>query len=148
MALVWGVAWAGFGLLVGVASKLLPFLPWDVVFRTFDAPLPALGMPGFIGGFLFSFVLAIASRNKRFEELSIPRFLILGGIGGLLVALVPATMVLVGMATLRPGLSVWQLLGMFAPPCILLGAVSAAGTLAIAKRAERADPVEHAELSA
>lgn len=141
MAVVWGAAWAAFGLLIGVASKILPFAFWDTFFTYFDAPLPALGMPGFIAGALFSAVLAIASRNRRFEELSLPRFTALGALGGLLVSLIPAAMVLVGMATLAEGLELWKVTAIVAVPCTLLGAASAAGTLAIAKRAARTDPV-------
>ena len=58
MGLTWAVAWALFGLLIGVSSVLLPFLPWERFFDVFDAPLPALGVPGFVGGVIFSIVLA------------------------------------------------------------------------------------------
>lgn len=145
MAVLWGAAWAGFGLLVGVSSILLPFLPWDVVFKWFDAPLPALGMPGFIAGALFSVVLSIAARHRRFDELSLPRITLLGALGGLLVSLIPAAMVLVGMATLAEGLVLWKVTAIVAVPCTLLGAGSAALTLTIAQRGERARREEPAD---
>jgi hypothetical protein len=53
MGLTWAVAWALYGVLIGVASRVLPGLPWNSLFEIFDAPLPALAIPGFIGGVLF-----------------------------------------------------------------------------------------------
>jgi hypothetical protein len=134
MGLTWAVGWALFGLLIGVASILLPGLPWDVFFSVFDAPLPALAVPGFVGGALFSLVLGIAGRRRRFDELSLPRFAAWGALGGLLLSLVPAAMVIVGLATLRPDLALWPSTAMIAVPLTLLGAASAAGSLLLARR--------------
>ena len=74
VVLSWAAGWALFGLLIGVASNLLPFLPWHYFFAVFDGPLPALAIPGFVGGALFSTVLGVAGRRRRFDELSLPRF--------------------------------------------------------------------------
>ncbi len=74
MGLTWAVGWALFGVLIGIASLLLPGLPWDLFFEVFDAPLPALAVRGFVGGAFFSTVLGIAGRRRRFDELSLPRF--------------------------------------------------------------------------
>ena len=74
MGLTWAVGWAITGVLVGVASLLLPNLPWDAFFAVFDAPLPALAIPGFVGGAIFSMVLGVVGRRRRFHELSLPRF--------------------------------------------------------------------------
>ena len=74
MGLTWGFGWAIAGVLIGVASILLPGLPWDAFFEVFDAPLPAFAIPGFFAGVFFSTVLAIAGRRRRFRELSLPRF--------------------------------------------------------------------------
>ena len=52
MGLTWAAGWALVGVLIGVTSRLLPGLPWDALFEVFDAPLPALAIPGFIGGAL------------------------------------------------------------------------------------------------
>ncbi len=89
MGVIWAVGWAVAGLLVGVASRLLPWLPWDAFFAIFDAPLPALAVPGFMGGMLFAGVLMVVGRRRRFEELSLLRFTAWGAVGGLLLALVP-----------------------------------------------------------
>jgi hypothetical protein len=138
MGLAWAAGWALVGVLIGVASRLLPGLPWDSFFEVFDAPLPALAIPGFFGGALFSIVLGIAGRRRRFDELSLLRFGAWGAVGGLLLSLLPAALVAVGLASLgRPGLDLWQITAVIAGPLTLLSAASAAGTLAVARMAEK-----------
>ncbi|HEU4996016.1 MAG TPA: hypothetical protein VFT29_14430 [Gemmatimonadaceae bacterium] len=140
MGLTWAVGWALVGLMIGLTSRLLPGLPWwNSFFRFFDAPLPALAVPGFVGGALFSVVLGIAGRRRRFSELSLPRFAAWGALGGLLLGLVPATMVTLGLATLAPGLDLWRLTGIISVPCTLLSAASASGQLLLARKAEKRD---------
>lgn len=133
MGITWAVAWALVGLLIGVASRILPGLPWDAFFDVFDAPLPALAVPGFIGGVLFSIVLGIAGRRRRLEQLSLTRFTLWGAAGGLLLGLIPAAMVGLGLATLRPELTTWRLTSLIAGPCTLMGAASAFGYLRLAR---------------
>ena len=136
MGLTWAAGWALVGVLIGVTSRLLPGLPWDAVFEVFDAPLPALAIPGFVGGALFSVVLGIAGRRRRFDQLSLPGFAAWGAVGGLLLSLVPAAWVAVGLGSLsRPDGSLWRLTE--AIPLALLSAVSAAGTLAVARMSEK-----------
>jgi hypothetical protein len=137
MGLTWAAGWALAGVLIGVTSILLPGLPWDSFFEFFDAPLPALAIPGFFGGALFSIVLGIAGRRRRFDELSLPRFAAWGAVGGLLLSLVPAAMVAVGLAGLgRPEVGLWQITATISGPLTLLSAVSASGSLMLARRAE------------
>ena len=138
MGLTWAAGWAVGGVLIGVTSRLLPGLPWDSFFAVFDAPLPALAIPGFFGGALFSMVLGIAGRRRRFDELSLPRFAAWGAVGGLLLSLVPAAMTAVGMASLShpDGGGLWRITAAIAGPFTLLGAVSAAGSLILARRTE------------
>ena len=136
MGVTWAVGWAGFGVLIGVASILLPGLPWDAFFKVFDAPLPALAVPGFFGGVLFSIVLGMAGRRRRFDELSVPRFAAWGALGGLLLSLLPHALVAVGLATVAPGADLWQATAVISGPFILLSAVSAAGSLMLARKAE------------
>ena len=103
MGLTWAVAWAIVGLLIGVASNLLPGLPWNSFFEVFDAPLPALAVPGFLGGVFFSVVLGIVERRRSFAELSLPRFAAWGAVGGLLLSLLPAVLVVMGLASIADG---------------------------------------------
>ena len=138
MGVTWALAWAAGGLAIGAASVLLPWLPWDRFFRVFDAPLPALAIPGFIGGTLFSTVLGIAGRGRSIDEISVGRVAAWGAVGGLLLSLVPAALVLVGLATITAGgAGVWGLTLMIAPPLIALGAASASGTLLLARRRDQ-----------
>jgi hypothetical protein len=104
--------------------------------------VPALAVPGFFGGALFSTVLGIAGRRRRFDELSLPRFAAWGAVGGLLLDLVPAALVAVGLASLRPDLGLWQLTAIISGPLILLGAASASGSLMVARRAEDRELLE------
>ena len=136
MGLTWALGWALVGVLIGVSSRLLPGLPWDRFFEVFDAPLPALAIPGFVGGVLFSVVLGIAARRRRFEELSLPRFAVLGAVGGLLLSLVPAAMDAVGLLSgAPPNGEMWRTTAVIAVPFMLLSAASASATLALARRA-------------
>ena len=143
MGLTWAAGWALFGVLIGVTSRLLPGLPWDSFFEVFDAPLPALAIPGFFGGALFSMVLGIAGRRRRFDELSLPRFAAWGAVGGLLLSLVPAAMVAVGLASVdSPDVGLWQITATISGPLILLSAVSASGSLMLARMAEDRESLE------
>ena len=147
MGLTWALGWAVAGLLIGVSSKLLPFLPWDVFFEIFDAPLPAMAIPGFFGGVFFSMVLGIAGRSRRFSELSVRRFAALGALGGLLLTLFPFLLVAVGLASTEGSAhSAWEVLRVIGPTFILLGTVSAAVTLMVARKAEKRELPAAAEM--
>jgi hypothetical protein len=146
MGLTWAAGWAAFGILIGVTSKLLPGLPWwDAFFAVFDAPLPAFAVPGFVGGAIFSVVLGVAGRHRRFHELSLRRFTAWGALGGLMLSLVPATLVAVGLGTPRGGwVGLWQFTGAIIGPLTILSAASAAGSLMLARKAEDARSLDAA----
>ena len=137
MGLTWALGWAIGGLLIGVASVLLPFLPWDAFFRVFDAPLPAFAVPGFFAGVFFSAVLGIAGRGRSFRELSLPRFVAWGAVGGLLLILFPFALVALGLAS-RDGSSVStaQILAVITGPFLVMSAASAFITLKVARIVE------------
>jgi hypothetical protein len=136
IALTWAIVWALAGVAIGVASLLLPWLPWERVFAVFDAPLPALGVPGVVGGLCYALVLRVAGRTRAFAELTVPQIARWGALGGLLLSVVPATLVTLGLATARDGAS-----GLLAStlvlvgPFVALGAGSAALTFRLAQRA-------------
>jgi hypothetical protein len=137
MGITWAVGWGLVGLLIGLGSIVTPFLPWEAFFNVFDAPLLTLAIPGFFGGVLSSMVLGIAGRNRRFDELSLPWFVLVGAFGGLLLAIFPAVLVTVGLATLNPNApGLLALTGILGVPMALLGSASAAGTLVLARKAE------------
>lgn len=140
MGLTWAAEWAVGGVLIGVASTLLPGLPWGWFFEVFDAPLPALAVPGFFGGVFFSIVLGIAGRGRRFRDLSLPLFVGWGMLGGVLLTLFPLALAGVGLASLNT--SAWTIVTAFGGPCIVFSAASAFISLTLARRAE------HRELAA
>jgi hypothetical protein len=124
MGLTWGFGW----LLIGGL--------WEGVLNVFSFPQghvidmwpQTLAIAGFLSGMAFSAVLGIAARRHKFGELSFRRFTMCGAVGGLLFgAFVLTTGGPVG--TLARGL----IIGILS----LLGAVSGAGTLALARFAER-----------
>ena len=95
MGLTWGVA----GFLAGIGIELIHNV-WPNPFGSMVDIWPAaLGYPAFFGGVAFSSVLGIVGRRRRFDELSHPRFAVLGAVGGLAVSLIPAAMVAMGLAT-------------------------------------------------
>jgi hypothetical protein len=116
MGLTWAAAWFGAGLIlllvVGVGAA--------------DVPFPLLfGLLGFLAGATFSAVLGIFEGRRRFDQMSLPRFAGWGALGGLLLS---------GILVLAAGLGgEFLVLG---PVFALAGAGSAAGTLALARRAE------------
>ena len=132
MGLTWAVGWTVVGMLGVVVAGALG-LNTDVV----DVWLPVFAYPGFLGGVTFSTVLGIAGRRKRLEELSVPRFALWGAAAGLTVSLIPAGMVLAGLATATPGSpGAWLFTAILAPPLTIGSAVSAATSLVLAKRTE------------
>src|SRR4030095_359325 len=78
MGLTWAIGWAVVGGavmegLVDPHGKILDMWP------------QTLAIPGFLGGVVFSMVLWIAARRRRFDELSLSRFSALGAMAGLLL---------------------------------------------------------------
>lgn len=116
MGLTWGAAWFGAGLVlllfVGVGAADVPF------------PL-FFGFLGFLAGATFSGILGIFARRRRFDEMSLPRFAGWGALGGLLLSGVVALAAGPGAELLVVG-----------PVFATAGAISAAGTLALARRGE------------
>ena len=125
-ALTWAVAWSGVGVLLGlvggvVAPGAASTVDWVVTLVRVFGPL------GFVGGAVFSTVLAIAEGRRRFDEMSLPRFAAWGAVGAFLVSafLVSGDNSLLGFDKVLPILVM-----------PLLGAGSAAGSLALARSAD------------
>ena len=120
-ALTWAAAWLGVGAIVGLVGgvgAVALAISWAQM--------------GFVGGVIFSTLLGILAGRRRFDEMSLPRFAAWGAVGGLLVTLVMALVF---------GDPVMGLLGP-ASVLTLLGAGSAAGSLALARRAEDRELLE------
>ena len=88
---------------------------------------------GFLGGTTFSIVLGIADRRRRFEELSLMRF----GAWGAFVGLIGGVLA-VAIWQVDDGLGpiLWDRAISLISSSILLSAISASSTLALARKAE------------
>jgi hypothetical protein len=132
--LTWAVAWGGVGTIV-----MLGFL-----LRTGsrpDAPFPLVfGVFGFVAGVIFSGVLGLVEGRRRFDQMSLPRFAAWGAAGGFLLA---AAFVLAVSLTGDPAF-LWNLV-VVGPLFAVAAAGSAAGSLALARRAQDPELLETTE---
>ncbi len=121
MGLTWGAAWFGAGILLARVPGFYSDLPFALLF----APL------GFVTGIIFSGVLVGIEGRRGFARTSLSRFAGWGAASGLLLS-----GIFVGGAALRGGTLLGEFL-VFGPTLAIAGAVCAAGSLALARRAER-----------
>jgi len=117
MGLTWAGAWIAVGALLALVLFVVGLDPpgffWTIA-RVF-------GAVGFLTGSMFSGILLLTEGRRRFDELSLTRFVAWGALGGLLLG---------GLAGLTIFGAPWV-----AGVTTLLGAGSAAATLVIARRA-------------
>ena len=121
MGLTWGAAWFGAGILLA----RVPGFYSDVPFALLFAPL------GFVTGIVFSGILVAMEGRRSFDRMSLSRFAGWGAVSGLLLS-----GIFVAAAALRGG-TLWGEFLVFGPPLTMASAVCAAGSLAVARRAER-----------
>ncbi len=121
MGLTWGAAWFGAGILLARMPGFFSDVPFAIVF----APL------GFVTGVIFSGILVVIEGRRRFDRMSLARFAGWGAASGLLLS-----GIFVGGAALR-GADVWAEFLLFGPALAMASAGCAAGSLALARRAER-----------
>ncbi len=123
MGVVWGVA---FGLVGGIVARF-PGMNGDL-------PLPLLFAPlGFATGVIFSGVMVAMTRRRNLAQLTMSRFAAWGATSGVLLS----SLFVVG-ATLR-GANVLSEFLLFGPGLIAAGTLSAAGSLALARRGSGAE---------
>jgi hypothetical protein len=121
MGFTWGAAWFAAGLLLARVPGFHSDLPFALLF----APL------GFGTGILFSGILVGMEGRRGFERMSLSRFAAWGAASGLLLS-----GIFVAGAALQ-GRALWGEFLVFGPPLAMASAVCAAGSLALARRAER-----------
>lgn len=121
MGLIWGAA----GFVAGTVLARVPGYSSDLPFAFLFAPL------GFVTGIIFSGILVVIEGRRRFDRMSLSRFAGWGAVSGLLLS----GIFVVG-AALR-GASLWGEFLVFGPALAVSSAVCAAGSLALARRAER-----------
>jgi hypothetical protein len=134
MGLTWAVAWGGAGTIMVLGIVLVtgsrPDPPVPLMFSAF----------GFVAGVIFSGVLGIVERRRRFDQLSLPRFAAWGAAGGFLLS--AAFVTAVALAGDRAFL--WNLV-VVGPAVAAAAAASAAGSLALARRAQGRELLETTE---
>lgn len=127
IGLTWAVGWAPLGSIVGMIVGALFGFPLGGVALNYAV---MFGVLGFAGGTLFSSLVRLADGRRRFDELSLPRFFAWGGLGGLALGALAVTINVVGLGGVTPvTIAVIAAAG-------LLGAGSAAATLALARHAD------------
>lgn len=129
MGMAWALGWAPIGAVLGGALWAILDPPVGLM-SVVEINALAFGALGFIGGTLFSSVLLLADGRQCFGELKMPRFAAWGAAGGLLLG---------GFAVFAGfwGSSHVPFIGMTVlGAATLLGAGSAAGSLALAREAD------------
>ncbi len=130
-----GLTWAAAWFAVGTIIELVTLVVYGGGLGQLIANSIGLAVAGFIGGTVFSGVLGIFEGRRMFDELSIPRFAALGAVGGLLLFIL--------LGAVGGGFTIGSMLEAILPA--LLGAGSAAGSLALARRSEDGDLLEAGE---
>jgi len=126
IGLTWAAAW-------GAAGTIMVLGIVVVTGSRPDPPFPLmLGAFGLIAGVVFSGVLTLVEAHRPFDQLSLPRFAAWGSAVGFLLS--AAFVVAVALAGDRAFL--WYLL-VLGPIFAVAAAGSAAGSLALARRAQR-----------
>jgi hypothetical protein len=120
MGLTWG-SWLGAGALTSALVERVPGIDYDLPFGLLFAPC------GFIAGIMCSEMLGVIEDRRGFHRVSRSLVAGCGAAGGLLTAVV--------IATLRGEMSEFLVFG---PILALAGAVLAAGSLAVVLCSERA----------
>jgi hypothetical protein len=116
-----GITWAAAWFVAGSVPR------WVFGVNT-DAPLPLVfGVFGLMAGIVFSAVLALTEGRRSFDEMSLPRFAGWGAIGGLVLSAIFAKAASLG----------WGDVLALAPTLAVASAISASGSLAMARRAVR-----------
>ena len=122
-ALTWAAGWAGVGALF-----------WVIDGGSILAGAVTVGIAGFATGAAFAVVLAIAEGRRTLDELALRRVAIWGGVGGLIVGGLTLAAVFAGGTPLPWSTWMGQLIRVAS-----LGAGSAAGNVALARWAGRAE---------
>jgi hypothetical protein len=123
IGVTWAAGWAPIGAVTGWLTALALGFPPGTVATNYTV---MFGAVGFVGGTIFSAVLSLAEGRRSFDQLSLPRFVAWGGLGGLVLGGLTVTVGLLG-----PGLTVLD--AVITGASTLLGAGSAAGTLLVAR---------------
>lgn len=135
-AAAWSVAWvpltfATWSIAAILGSHVPPMRYWDVM-------LVSAAIRGFISGAAFAALLSLVGRRRSFSTLRFRHVAIWGAVGGLVAPAISLSAIAAGSVPLPP-LTIGLSLGFSS----LLGALSAAGTLHVARRAPELPVAEY-----
>ncbi len=136
MGLIWAAAWGGASMIFLSGLIVFGAPPVGVGLATAIANSALLAAAGLIGGTAFSVVLGITEGRRRFDEMSVPRFAGWGAVGGLVLSVFLLTAGNGAAGSIVAGV-------IMISAATLLGAGSAAGSLALARRADDRELLEH-----
>jgi hypothetical protein len=122
IGLTWAAGWAPVGALTGAFVARAMDFPVATVATNYAVAFAALGL---VGGAIFSILLSVVEGRRYFSQLSLPRFVLLGGVGGLVLGGLAVSASLFGMSMMGIG-------ALALAASTMLGAGSAAVTLGIA----------------
>jgi hypothetical protein len=126
MGLTWAGAWFGAGMIMLLGLLLVTGSTGA------DVPYPlGFGAFGFVAGVTFSGILGLFEGRRRFDQMSLPRFAGWGAVGGFLLSAI-----FVVAVALTEDITFLSNLLVLGPVFAVAGAGSAAGSLAMARRAE------------
>jgi hypothetical protein len=120
-----GLTWGAAAFVAGILLARVPGFSSDLPFAFLFAPL------GFVTGIIFSGILVAVESRRGNDRVSLSRFATWGAASGLLLSGIFAA-----AAAVR-GASWWGELLTFGPALTIASAACAAGSLGIARRAER-----------
>lgn len=125
MGLAWAVVWAPIAIVIGTM-----IVDPD---NSMDEMWVAVGAyPGFLCAAIFSAVLAVAERGRTLAALSLARAGALGALAGVLVGVMPFT-----VGTSSTALPVWKWAVIVIGSITLMSAVSAVGSVLLARMAKQ-----------
>jgi len=135
VGLTWGALWGGIGAAIGFVIGLVRPDVWAITNPVIEWAL-GMGAYGIVSGIGFGGLLSLREGSKRLRELSLKRVALWGVLGSAAVPL------LFGAAGFfEAGTTLWDVLGAVGVTA-MLGGTFAPGAVAIARRAELAEPDE------
>lgn len=123
MGLTWAAAWFGAGIMLARVPGFYSDVPFAILF----APL------GFVSGIIFFGILVVIEGRRSFDRMSLSRFAGWGAVSGLLLSGISVGGAALGGETFGGEALVFGL------ALATASAVCAAGSLALARRAERCE---------
>jgi len=136
MGLTWGLTWFTAGMVLMLGALLVTGSTGA------DVPYPlGFGALGFIAGVTFSGVLVLGEGRSQFDEMSLPRFAGWGAVGGLSFSV----LFVLTVAAFAEGLTFIQNLVFLGPLFAAIGAASASGMLALARKAQSRELLQTGE---